>query len=151
MVTTNTPKNPYLLKNTLRIYADGGARPNPGPAAIGIVLCDVEDNIVHQHSKHIGECTNNMAEYQALIHAVRLGRQYCRGNVECYMDSELVVKQFNGQYRIKDPKMNRLFEELQGALHGSFDDFSLFRVPREHPLMREADKLANTALNKLGY
>ncbi|HLN89800.1 MAG TPA: ribonuclease HI family protein, partial [Candidatus Binatia bacterium] len=87
----------------LKIYSDGGARGNPGPAAIAFVALDEEGEIVKADSRTIGVRTNNQAEYEALLFALQFGVEVGAQEVICNLDSELVARQLNGQYSVKDP------------------------------------------------
>ena len=92
--------------------SDGGSRGNPGPAAIGALVRN-DDSIIEMHSEKIGKATNNVAEYKALIKALELASKYAKDEVVCVLDSELVVKQLLGEYRVKDRKLIELFREVQ--------------------------------------
>jgi len=93
----------------LIIYADGASRGNPGPAGIGIVICDELGKIIKEYRHFIGNATNNMAEYRALIMALKLASSFPVSEIECFSDSELMVKQLNGVYRVKNEKLGKLF------------------------------------------
>ncbi len=132
------------------IYADGGSRGNPGPAAVGVVVCDAKGEAVKKYGEAIGEATNNEAEYRAAIFGFKkikqiFGRKKSAAlNVEIRSDSELLVKQNLGQYKILEEKLQPLFVEIWN-LRQDFGavDFKLIR--REEN--READKLVNEALD----
>ncbi len=134
--------------NTLTIHTDGGARGNPGPAAIGAVFWERgaagNMNKVHEISRAIGEQTNNYAEYSALIAAVAWARDAGYAEVECYLDSELVVKQLNGQYKIKEPVLKTLASQVL-AMRPSFKKITFSHVRREKN--QAADTLVNAALD----
>src|SRR3989442_15909490 len=97
----------------VRVYWDGGARGNPGPAAIGVVVCDQTDRVLREHKEAIGEGTNNEAEYRALIKGLELAAEHTREAVACVLDSELVVRQMTGRYRLRDPRMAALHDEVR--------------------------------------
>lgn len=126
------------------IYTDGGARGNPGPAAAGGVIIDGDGTVVAEISEYLGIATNNVAEYRALIltleRALELG---CR-RVQVSTDSELIVKQLTGVYRVKDAKMLPLHERAR-RLCDRFESFKVKYVPRTQN--RHADKLVNAALD----
>jgi ribonuclease HI len=126
------------------IKCDGGARGNPGPAAIGAVLYDTQNRVITTISRIIGTTTNNQAEYRAVIaaleEAVRLGA--CQ--VELRIDSELIVRQLNGQYRVKKAELKPLHQRVK-ELQSRLDRFTVTHIPREHN--READRLVNMALD----
>ena len=128
------------------IYADGASRGNPGSAAIGVTIKDKRGKLITFISQRIGRATNNQAEYRAIIaaleEAIRLGVK----QVEIKTDSELVVKQINGEYRVKKVTLKPLYQQVK-QLQGSLEGFTITHIPRQQNT--EADKLANKALN--GY
>ncbi|MFH1354117.1 MAG: ribonuclease HI family protein [bacterium] len=126
------------------LHSDGGARGNPGPAGIGYVL-RVEDSEAVFHGEYIGETTNNQAEYTALI--MGLKRAWADGisNLKCFLDSELVVKQLQGSYKVKNEGLKPLFVQVQ-ELAGKFAEISYSHVSRDKN--KEADKLVNGAIDK---
>ena len=131
------------------VYTDGGARGNPGPAAIGTVII-IPPHTKKEYSQYIGKATNNQAEYSALIFAFKKIKQIFGKNkikdleVECYLDSELVVNQLNGKYKILEEGLQPLFLEVWN-LKIDFKNVSFNYIPREEN--KEADKLVNQALN----
>jgi len=129
------------------LYTDGGARGNPGPGAVGIVL-KKEDKTVFAKGKYLGDnFTNNQAEYQALI----LGLHEALGHtkeLKCFLDSELVVKQLNGEYRVKDEKLKPLFEKVK-KLEDNFKKITFHHISREKNKL--ADLLLNRELDKKRY
>ncbi|MBI4021635.1 MAG: ribonuclease HI family protein [Candidatus Aenigmarchaeota archaeon] len=131
---------------TLFSYSDGGSRGNPGPAAIGVVIAD-GDRIILEHKERIGRATNNQAEYRALLKALELARRY-GSSVVCTMDSELVVRQVTGAYRIRDPGLKKLHAELKER-ERSFGSIAYRHVVRTHPMIRRADALVNRALDEI--
>ena len=130
----------------LHVYTDGGSRGNPGPSAIGIVLLDENENVIHTHKECIGEGTSNQAEYKALIKALQLARTYCSKKVSCVSDSELLVRQLTGVYGVKNEKLTRLFDEIK-KLEKAFDEVTYTHVRREHKFIVIADRLVNEALD----
>ena len=128
------------------IFADGASRGNPGSAAIGVTIKDKRAKLITCISQRIGRATNNQAEYRAIIaaleEAVRLGVK----QVDIKMDSELVVKQINGEYRVKKATLKPLYQQVKQRL-GSLEGFTITHIPRQQNT--EADNLANKALN--GY
>ena len=133
------------MKNKrLVLHVDGASRGNPGPAGIGVVIADTKGATVKSVYKYIGESTNNIAEYNALIcgleEAIALGAH----EVIVNMDSELVARQMNGEYRVKNEDIKPLFEKALGILKG-FNSFEIHHVDRSKN--KEADKLANKAIN----
>ena len=125
------------------IYSDGGARGNPGPAAIGVVISS-QGEIVATISKYIGETTNNQAEYQAIIAGLEKVLEYKAEIVECFLDSELVVKQLRHEYKVKNKDLATLFVKAHN-LSLQFKKISFNHVPREDN--KAADKLVNEALD----
>lgn len=140
----------------LIIHSDGGARGNPGPAAVGVVI---EESIENQESRttkeiseYIGEATNNQAEYQAVIEALKWiskngmpkGKEDI--NAEFLLDSELVVKQLNGEYKIKNEGLKPLFWEIRDLITTIGGTISFSHIRREQNI--EADKLVNEALDR---
>ena len=130
---------------TLYVYTDGGSRGNPGPAAIGIVFFDENKNKIAEHKECIGEATNNQAEYIALIRALELATAYCRRTIRCFLDSELVVRQLNGRYRIKNEKLRELFYILKDR-EKAFEKVIYHHVRRTNKFIQYADRLVNEAL-----
>jgi len=130
----------------LKTYTDGGARGNPGPAAIGILVCDEQGEILAEHCETIGEATNNVAEYRALIEGMKRAQELGANELECYLDSELVVKQLCGEYKLKSYNMQKLFDEVRKAESG-FKNIAYRHLRREVDSMRRADQLVNLALD----
>ena len=129
------------------MYTDGGSRGNPGPSAIGVLICSEQGDILLEHSDTLGEATNNVAEYRALIEGLKRAKELGATELECFLDSELVVKQLKGQYRLKDYKMQKLFDEVQKSAH-AFRTISFTHQRREEDGMRRADQLVNFALDE---
>ncbi len=127
------------------IYTDGGARGNPGPAGIGAVIYDEEKNIIAEISEYIGITTNNQAEYKALIAALKKAKELKAEELDCYLDSELVVKQLKREYKVKNQDLAPLFLEIHN-LSLSFKNINYTHVRRE--LNKDADKLANIAMDR---
>jgi len=154
-----------MTYKNLKIYTDGGARGNPGPAGIGViikskacpersrriksqkpVLSEVEGlKVVGGYSKYIGIATNNQAEYQAVVYGLERARQFKPEEVDVYSDSKLMVKQLNREYKIKNLKLGPLFIKIWN-LQQSFKKVRFHYIPREKN--KEADKLVNQAINK---
>jgi ribonuclease HI len=132
---------------TLQTYSDGGARGNPGPSAIGVVLCDEKGHVIHEASKTIGERTNNQAEYEAMIFALQLAQERKARHLQCHADSELLIYQIQGTYRIKNVHLKALLEKVKSLTSG-FDSITFRQIPREHPMIARADKLLNQTLDK---
>ncbi|MGE5576502.1 MAG: ribonuclease HI family protein [Syntrophothermus sp.] len=132
------------MERPIYIHSDGGARGNPGPAGIGYVILDEDKRVLAQGSQYIGETTNNVAEYtalkQALLAAARLGD----GPVEVFSDSELMVKQINGEYKVKHANLQPLHAEVRDLLR-RFRSYKVTHVRRE--LNKEADALVNASID----
>jgi len=125
------------------VYFDGACRGNPGPSAVGWVLVN-SDGIVADGSEVIGEATNNQAEYQALIRALEVARDFGFDRVDVRGDSELIVKQVRGEWDTNNPELRELRVRTRELLDG-FDSWTLEHVPRE--INDRADELANEALD----
>ena len=134
----------------VRIYSDGGARGNPGPAAIGVLICDEKGNTLKEHQEVIGEATNNIAEYKAVIAGLKLAKQLGVREVQHFVDSELVAHQLSGKYRVKTPHIRDLFMEVRNA-EKAFSQVRFSQIPRTHEKICRVDKLVNQALNREGY
>ena len=131
--------------NRLTIYTDGGARGNPGPAGIGVVIYDQNDKLISQHSKFIGKTTNNQAEYQALIFGLKKAKELEAKEIKCLLDSELVVRQLAGRYKVKNKDLKPFFAEIL-KLTNEFKAVIFKHIPRRKNKL--ADKLVNLAINK---
>ena len=130
-----------MTKAVLR--SDGGARGNPGPAGAGFVI-EVDDEIVCSGGRYLGECTNNIAEYEAMIWGLENVAALGHSDVTVYADSELLVKQINGVYRVKNEGLKPLFVRVLALLRG-FSSFKVVHVRRE--FNKAADALANEAMD----
>lgn len=128
----------------LVIYIDGASRNNPGPAAIGGVIIGPDNNELERYSAFLGEKTNNQAEYLSLIEALKRAKKYKPRFVEVRSDSELIVKQLKGEYKVRDPQLRKLHEKAL-ELAGEFEGFSIVHIPRTENEM--ADRLCNLALD----
>jgi len=134
------------MNKNIIIFSDGGARGNPGPAGIGAVLYDEKKNKLAEISKYLGETTNNQAEYKALITGLKKAKELEAKEVKCFLDSELVVKQLNREYKVKHKDLAPLFLEVYN-LSQYFSSIEFVHVPREKNV--EADRLANLAMDKM--
>ncbi len=133
------------MNQKIIIYSDGGARGNPGPAGIGAVLYDENKNIIAEISEYIGKTTNNQAEYRAILKAMEKAKDLGAKELDCYLDSELVVKQLNREYKVKNKDLAPLFVKIYN-LSQSFDKVKFTHIRRE--FNKEADKLVNIAIDK---
>jgi len=128
----------------LTVNVDGGARGNPGPAAIGAVLRNADGEVLEEVGRRIGRTTNNVAEYKALLLGIERARALGASELELLGDSELIVRQVQGEYKVKDATMRELHAEVRRALE-SFERWSIRHVPRGQNV--GADRLVNEALD----
>jgi ribonuclease HI len=126
------------------VHVDGGARGNPGTAAIAAVVQEPDGGVLEERGERIGRATNNVAEYKALLLGIEMASALGAKEVDLVGDSELIVKQVKGEYKVKDWTMRELHAEVKQALRG-FDSWSIRHVRREHN--SEADRLVNEALD----
>ncbi len=129
----------------LRIHVDGASRGNPGEAGFGIHVASADGRTVAELYGYLGRATNNVAEYQALLHALRWALGRGSGSVEIFSDSELLVRQIEGRYRVKNPSLQPLFREAS-ELKARFQRIAVRHIRREEN--READALANRAVDE---
>jgi ribonuclease HI len=127
-----------------KLSTDGGARGNPGPAAFGYVLETEDGTVLAAHGETIGVATNNVAEYRALVEGLRKAGELQVDEVEVVSDSELLVRQMSGDYKVKNEALRRLYEEAT-ALADGFEKVTYTAVRREHNEL--ADRLVNEALD----
>jgi ribonuclease HI len=137
------PRKDYMSKIVI-VNTDGGARGNPGPAGTGVVIKDEAGAILYAVGEYIGEATNNVAEYKALIRALETANKLGATEVKVNMDSELIVKQMLGQYKIKEPTLQQLASEVF-KLRNNFQTVQFTHVRREYN--KEADLLVNQAID----
>ena len=129
----------------LILYTDGGARGNPGPAGAGAHLLDHAGNTVAELTEYLGETTNNQAEYRALLLALRKAKDLGATEIEVRADSELMVRQINGQYKVKNEALLPVYQEAKKCLLG-FAKWTIKHIPREQN--KQADLLANKAIDE---
>ena len=129
----------------LIIYADGGARGNPGPAGIGVVVYDANKKVIKKYKGYIGEKTNNEAEYAAVVEALKKAKVLGAEELEVFMDSELVARQLNSVYRVKQAHLQALLIEVRN-LESNFKKISYKSIPREKNKL--ADQLVNEAMDE---
>jgi ribonuclease HI len=130
--------------HTVIVYTDGGSRGNPGPAAIGIVICDENSRILKQHCEFIGVATNNRAEYRAIIKALELAAHYTDKKVMCFLDSLLVINQLRGLYKIRKKRLLSLFYQVK-TLEKKFEQVTYEYASNLHPIVARAHMLVNAA------
>lgn len=133
------------MPDSVVVHVDGGARGNPGPAAVAAVASDAGGATLGEKSAYIGEATNNVAEYRAVMLGLELARELGASSVEVVNDSELIARQIGGQYKVKHAGLKPLFIETMRALR-SFDRWSVRNVRREHN--KRADELVNEELDR---
>lgn len=126
------------------LYTDGASRGNPGEASVGIIIYDHDGNVLKEEGEAIGVATNNVAEYKAVIKGLECAKELGATGVTLYADSQLLVRQITGEYKVKSEGLRPLFEKVK-KLITNFEKFSANHVPREQN--KEADKLANLALD----
>jgi len=134
-----------LAGKTLQLYSDGASRGNPGKAGAGVVILDDKNNELVGSSYYLGQCTNNEAEYRALLYGLEKCREFGRGSLKVHLDSELVVKQINGEYKVKHPNLKKLYQQVTQKLT-DFAAFHMVHVRREKNT--RADELANRAIDE---
>ncbi len=148
-------KNINLVKKgeVLYVYTDGASRGNPGPAAIAYIFGIVRGGKwveIERYSEYIGTATNNTAEYRAIIKALNEAHRYTRWKIKLHSDSELVIRQIKGEYRIKKEHLSVLCEEVYEKTK-FYEWVEYFHVPRENPHIQECDRLCNLELDNAGY
>ncbi|CAM4300088.1 ribonuclease HI family protein [Corallococcus sp. ZKHCc1 1396] len=129
----------------VRVYSDGAARGNPGPAGAGAVLMDAQGAVIARLGKFLGHQTNNYAEYAGLLLGLQHARALGAREVEVYADSELLIRQLDGRYQVKSPTLKPLFQEAR-ALLKAFSKVKLAHVPRAQNA--EADEMSNRAIDE---
>ena len=127
------------------IHSDGGARGNPGPAGIGAILQAENGEILASVSQYLGVATYNQAEYKALIAPLEKAQLLGAEELDCFLDSELIVKQINREYKVKNKDLAPLFLQVNNLL-SKFKKYSFNHIAREHN--KEADRLANEAMDR---
>ena len=129
---------------TCSLYTDGASRGNPGLAGAGMVLLDADGQEIAAKSAYLGRCTNNVAEYKALLLGLELARQAGCAKLAVYLDSELIVRQLNGIYKVKNAALKPLYEQARQLLQ-SFAEVSVTHVVRAKN--KRADELANQGID----
>ncbi len=130
---------------TVLAYTDGASRGNPGLSGIGVLLKDEEGNILASHFAFIGNTTNNVAEYTAFVHCLKMARETKCTHLIVHSDSELMVRQLQGSYKVKDKGLRRYFDEARQMLSAAPFTFEIRHVAREQN--KQADELANRGIN----
>ena len=129
------------------IFSDGGARGNQGPAATAFLILSEQSQVLTTRSHYIGTCTNNQAEYYALISALETAATLKPDEIICHTDSELVAKQLKGDFAVKNPTLKQLWQRVK-ELEKQFKKVRFVNVPRTHSQIQEADRLVNLTLDK---
>ena len=133
------------MSTRLQLFTDGAARGNPGPAGAGAVLCDPQGNVVAELCEYLGETTNNVAEYRALLLGLKRAIELETQELEILADSELMVRQLQGKYRVKNDRLKPLFAEAVRLLK-SFKKYTIGHIDREQN--GAADRMANLAIDE---
>ena len=128
----------------LTIFTDGGARGNPGPAATGIVIKNEAEEIIANYGEYLGEQTNNYAEYAAAISGLKKARELGGAEVELMVDSKLVCEQLNGNWKVKEPTLQKLFVQAYNVMQ-QFKKATIKHIRREYN--KEADAEVNKVLD----
>ena len=126
------------------LYTDGASRGNPGEAGAGFVVYDSEDHEIAGEGVYLGRCTNNLAEYEALILGLQLASQFTPEHLDLYLDSQLIVRQVLGEYKVKSQQLKPVYQQVMGLLSG-LPSWRIFHVRRE--LNKRADELANQGID----
>ena len=134
------------MKLKLRVYSDGGSRGNPGPAAFAFVVTK-DDKIIFEYSEFLGVQTNNYAEYRGLIAAISKALELKADEVEFTMDSELAIKQMNGEYKVKSDNIKELHKDAK-ALSSLIPKVTFTHVRRANEFVSRADYLLNMEMDK---
>lgn len=134
----------FKPEEILTIYVDGASRGNPGDAGIGVLITTKDGRVLKEIGKYLGKTTNNVAEYQALITALKQAKSLAATTVKIFADSELMVKQINGEYKVKSAGLLPLYKEAK-ALLMEFNRYDIIHIYREKNI--EADRLANLAID----
>ena len=129
---------------SVNLFIDGGCRGNPGPGAIGIIIKDANAKVLFEHAEVIGHTTNNKAEYRALIKGLDLCAKYTRKKVYCYSDSQLLINQMSGVWRLKNDDLRKLFHQVKNN-ESAFERVIYQHVNRTNQTIKRADQLLNNA------
>lgn len=134
-----------MVDKKYKLFSDGACRGNPGIGGAGAVITDPDDHVIWEGKEYLGHCTNNIAEYKALILGLKGALAKSYKNLEVCMDSELLAKQINGVYRVKNENLQILMREVRNLL-SSFESVQVKHVPRLYN--SHADRLANQAIDE---
>jgi len=140
---------PIKRGDILKIYTDGAARGNPGPAAYAFMFVH-NDAIIHKGFGYIGTATNNTAEYKAIINALKVAEKFHRGHIQIFSDSNLAIQQINRKCKINYPHLSELCSEVY-RLSKKYEKVEFFHVSRNNRYIRQCDELCNYVLDKEGF
>lgn len=135
------------MSEKITIYSDGGARGNPGPAAIGVLILDEKGKMLEERGEVIGEATNNVAEYTAVLVGLEMAARLGAKKIQYFVDSELVARQIAGQYKVRMPHLLILYRKVKEK-EKAFESVRFTHVRREHPQIQHVDALVNEALDQ---
>lgn len=135
-------------KQSITVFTDAASRRNPGPASIAYSIQDSSGKILEERGEFIGRNTNNFAEYSAVIAALKAASKHSSGEVNLFSDSELVVRQLNGKYKVKEKSLKILFNEVK-AIEKRFEKVSYKNLPRESKEISRVDNIANKVLDEI--
>ena len=136
------------MEACLKVYSDGASRGNPGPSAIAFLVVAEEGKILTKCSRYSGVGTNNQAEYEALISALQSASRLSARKIVCHLDSQLVVKQLNGEYRVRSSRLKILWQKVR-SLKKVFQEVSFVYLPRTNHYIELVDRMANQALDQV--
>lgn len=128
------------------LYTDGGSRGNPGPSGVGIVLTTTNNKTIAEVSVFLGTTTNNAAEYMALIYGLQLAQQHGISRIHIFTDSMLIVKHITGEYKVRNSRLEPLYNRVQKLLNLFGDSYTINHIERAKN--SRADKLANIAIDR---
>ena len=134
---------PIGKRGSLRVYIDGAAVPNPGPSGIGVVICNQKKGKIREVKRYIGSASNNVAEYKALIQGLKESKKLSAHRVNIFSDSQLLINQMNGRFRINNESLRRLFQQAKN-LESEFEKVTYHLIDRNQN--KAADQLANLAI-----
>lgn len=134
------------MEAEITCYTDGASRGNPGPAAAGFVLLDSDGRFLEKNAVFLGKKTNNEAEYHAVINALSAAKKHGAHRVCIFSDSQLVIRQLRGEYRVKKPALRVLYARVRLCEQG-YSAVEYVSTGRDHPWIQEADRLCNEVLN----
>ena len=140
---------PIKRGDILKIYTDGAARGNPGPAAYAFIFVH-DDAIIHKGFGYLGTATNNTAEYKAIINALKVAEKFHRGRLQLFSDSNLAVQQINKKWRINYPHLSEMCGKVY-QLRAKYEKVEFFHVSRKNPYIQKCDELCNSQLDEEGF